>query len=70
MIEAVRSHALIIAPNVITDSLFGISDILIITFWRPFRFKAYKESFSGPLSHDRGQAKHCFARVQGGGLCP
>ena len=40
-----RSHGLIIAPDIISNGAFNLSDILITTFWHPFCFKASKESF-------------------------
>ena len=42
----VRSHGLIITPDIINNGTFSLSDILITTFWYPFFFKASKEPFS------------------------
>lgn len=40
-----RSHGLIIAPNIITDGDLSFSNILITALWHPFCLKASKESF-------------------------
>ena len=44
-----RSHSLIITPDVITDILFSLGDILVTAFGHPLCLKASKEAFSGGI---------------------
>ena len=41
-----RSHGLIIAPDIVSDGALGLKDILIAALWHPFFFKASKEALS------------------------
>ena len=41
-----RSHGLIIAPDVINNGAFSLSDILVAALEHPFSFKASEEPFS------------------------
>ena len=41
-----RSHGLIIAPDIINNGAFSLSDILITTLWHPLCFKASEEALS------------------------
>lgn len=41
-----RSHGLIIAPDIINNGTFSLSDILIAILWHPLCFKASEEALS------------------------
>ena len=41
-----RSHGLIIAPDIINNGAFSLSDILVAALGHPFGFKAPEEPFS------------------------
>ena len=41
-----RSHGLIIAPDIVSDGALSLKDVLITALWHLFYFKASKESFS------------------------
>ena len=40
-----RSHGLIIAPDIINNGAFSLSDIFITALWHPLSFEASEESF-------------------------
>ena len=46
IVESMRSHSLIVAPDIINNGAFSLSDILIATLRHPLGFKASEEAFS------------------------
>ena len=44
-----RSEGLIIAPDIVSDGILSLKDILIAALWDPFCLKASKEAFSGSV---------------------